>query len=154
MIAADASTAQLNHFRTQAFIWSEIKFLCAVIPNMPAGGDSGLHTIGAHDLPGGFVHHDQVVAYGVELIGVHAGEKWGFKAPLRLQIKNPKTQAAGGSNFFPASCQAHLVFTGILQLQTRLDFGNRGLDPAPCLDFAARGHTHAVNSYVRAWNPN
>src|ERR1044072_7699136 len=75
MRTVHARAAKLDEFAAHALEGREIKFLLAVITALGAGRVAGLQPVSAHDLAAGGVLDKEVIANGIERVGVTPGRK-------------------------------------------------------------------------------
>ena len=106
MIAMNTGSAQLNNLVSQRFVGCKVEFARAVVSGICRSCGSSLQTIGADNLFGRRVLDDQVIADGVEFIGVEPCEVRGFQTLLQFKVEDYETQTESCLLLPFVGCQA------------------------------------------------
>src|SRR5215469_14246652 len=100
MLAIDGGAAEFENAGSERLIRSKVEFLLGVVAVPPPSGGAGLHAVSSDNTADGIVFllilHEEVLADVVELVGVETRLVGAFQALAQLDIKDAKTQTAGG----------------------------------------------------------
>src|SRR5882724_1264182 len=111
MFAVHTRTSQLHYPGTQGCIWLKIKFPLAVIAKVCCRHGASLQAVGADDLSGDLMFHDQVIADGIELVGVHPSRVGRLQALIQLKVEDQEPKPQSGALIFTGGRQPHAVRT-------------------------------------------
>ena len=106
MLAMDTGAAEFNDFIAHRLEWSEIKFLRGVVTEVFGGIATGLQTVSADNLLRGQMLDNQMIANGVERIGVQTGDVGLRQSFVEFEVENLKAQLLRGLDFHRAAGNA------------------------------------------------
>lgn len=95
MLAMNGRATKFDDRSAQGLIRCEIELARAVVTQVARGGSSGLQAIRSNNLVGRAMFDDEVVANGIEFIGIEAVLVGRFEALPQLKVENEKAQPAG-----------------------------------------------------------
>jgi len=140
MLAINGGAAQLENVGPKRLVGRKIELLRGVVSPVARGGRSGLHPVSADDASGELLFYKQVLAIGIELIGIQAGLV-GIRQPLvQFDVEDFEAQAAGGLAVFLALGQPQPV-TANFGMNARLG-GGQGWKVCLESKFYQRGRTN------------
>jgi len=117
MLAMYGRAAKFDDGIAQGLIRREIELARAVVTQVSRGGNSGLQPIRPHDLMGSAILDDEVVANGIEFVGIVAVFVSRFEALPKFEVEYEKSQPVSRFEVVERFGKAQPVGTGG-QIQT------------------------------------
>src|SRR6185312_3457165 len=96
-----------------------MKFLRAIVTMICLGARTHLQTIRADDAAARYVLHQQVIANGVEGVGIKTRRVRGCEALVQLEVKDFVAQNLGGADFLRVARQSRGVVRRRAHQETR-----------------------------------
>ncbi len=99
MLLMHTRASKFDQFHANRLKRPEIELLLTVVTALCGRSPTALQPIGANDLSGGLIFHQQMVADSVERVGIQTRCPGTLQAFVELEIEDCKSQCLRGADF-------------------------------------------------------